>query len=171
MKTEIDEGTYAAKPTCCGLTVSKNGYDQFAIEVAIDLVNSQTKETRTVHMTKFGGLDDGGLEYTVRDAETCGCDTTQDIRRWAIDPTREIRGKIVVDEYGPKLKSIFPADGVLIKKQAMDDARKASVAKSTNARIAALRNRDVSLPDAMKTTPQTPQRFETNSNDDDDIPF
>lgn len=147
MNQDIPEGYYAAKPTECGMTRSKNGHEQFAIECAFEVPDDTAPEgKRTVHLTKFGGLDGEGLEYTVRDAETVGCDTSLDIREWRVDPTRVVRVKVVIDgEWGAKLKSIFPADGAgggaLIRKQAMDEAQKASVAERVNARIAALKAR------------------------------
>jgi hypothetical protein len=138
---EIPDGFYNARPTCCGLTVSKNGYDQFAIEVAIEI----DPDSESVTLTRFGGLDTntdvhGGcpLEYTMRDAEACGCDTSRDIREWDVDTTRTIRVKVTNDEHGPKFK-IYSGNGGLIRKQAMDDSRAAAVATKLNGHIAALR--------------------------------
>lgn len=161
---ELKADYYTAKPTCCGLITTKNGFDQFAFEVAIKLTDEATGETETKYMTKFSGLDGQGLEYVMQDAETCGCNTSQDIREWMVDPKRSIRVKLEVDgEYGLKLKSIFPMDGgggAIIKKQAMGEARKAAVAESVNARIAALRAKAGKGSGSAIGTP-----------DDSDIPF
>jgi hypothetical protein len=148
----IQDGFYSAKPTCCGLILSKNGHEQFAIEVAIEIEG----QDESVLMTTFGGLDskpiqrqDGStttsLEITMDQAEACGVDTSLDIRKWNIDSTREVRVKIAGEEYNgtwtPKLRGIYPpgGGGGLIRKQAMDDTRAAAVASRLNSHIAALR--------------------------------
>jgi hypothetical protein len=171
---EINEGYYTAKPTACGMTVSKNGHDQFAIECAIEV--AEEGGTRTVHMTKFGGLEGEGLEYTMRDAETCGCDVSQDIREWQVDPTKTIRVRVIIDgQYGAKLKSIFPLDGgggVLIQKQAMAEDRKAAVASAVNQRLAALRAKagQASGPKAKNGAAPKPAP-QPQASEDDGLPF
>jgi hypothetical protein len=174
MSIDIAEGYYTAKPTCSGLTSSKNGHDQFAIEVAIEVPDTSAEDgKRVVHMTKFGGLEnDESLGYTARDAETCGCDVTKDIREWTVDTGRAVRVHVVDNgEYGMKLKSIFPADppgGVLVKKQAMADDRKAVVAQSVNERLAALRAKSGKSGPAPTPARKPPPQVIGN---EDDIPF
>lgn len=181
MSIDIAPGYYDAKPTCCGLTTSKNGFDQFAIEVAIEVDDSEVEGgKRTVHMTKFGGLDnDESLGYTARDAETCGCDTTIDPREWTVDPTRVVRVHVVQNGEYTDLKSIFPRDGgggVLVKKQAMADDRKAVVAESVASRLAALRakaGKEPAAPRPAMGKPAAPpkQQQKPPFEPDDDIPF
>jgi hypothetical protein len=111
MSIDIAEGYYDRQAHLLGLTSSKNGHDQFAIEVAIEVPDTSAEDgKRVVHMTKFGGLEnDESLGYTARDAETCGCDVTKDIREWTVDTGRAVRVHVVDNgEYGMKLKSIFP---------------------------------------------------------------
>jgi hypothetical protein len=186
-RIEIQDGYYDARPTFCGLTVSKNGHDQFAIECAIE-VPLQDGTTRTVHLTKFNGLSTeplpaGGsqLEFTMGDADRCGCNVDGDIREWMVDQNRKVRVKIVNDEYGPKLKSIFDesSSGGLIRKQAMDDGRKAVVAESLNARIKAMRAKQAAQgntksaprPASKPAANGPPNDWNTPSPASDDIPF
>lgn len=163
----IAEGVYDAKPTCCGLIISKNGHDQFAIEC---LITPLEGDGPPVHLTKFCMFEtDESLKYTLQDAENCGCDVTKDIREWEVDPTRHVRAKVIIDgKWGPKLKSIFPIDGTggvsgaLINKQAMDEGRKITVAKSVAERIAALRGTKAMPVDDFGDAPMP---------DDDNLPF
>jgi len=152
MSDEINEGYYYGNPTVMGLITTRNGFAQLAIEVAIEVPAGKnadgTDKFNIVKMTKFGGLKDQGLTYTMQDAENCGADVTNvDIRTWVTNPTRRVRVHVVMEEYEgkvrPKLKSIFDPNsqqesGFLIQKQAMPTDMAASVAADARGRIQAI---------------------------------
>jgi hypothetical protein len=194
----IPDGFYSAKPTFCGLTSSaKAGVRQFSIEVAIAIEGQDTPVT----MTMAGGLDaqntitrkDGStttqLEITMDQAETCGVDTSLDIRQWDVDKTREVRVKIAGEEYqgewSPKLKGIYPPGGGLIKRNAMDESTAAAVASQLKSQIAAIRAKRASQgggasaakpaasrpANGAKSAARGGESFRGEQAGDDDIPF
>jgi hypothetical protein len=170
--SNIANGFYNAKPTCAGLTKSKNGHDQFAIEFAIEIED----QAEPVVMTTFCGLDgtkqiqrkDGStttsLEITMDQAELCGVDTSLDLRQWgeSIDTNAQVRVKVEWEEYNgesnPRIRGVYPpgGSGGLIKKNAMDDSSAAAVATKLNAQIKALRAKRGASGGARPAT--TPQR-------------
>ena len=188
----VPNGYYNAKPTFCGLTKSKNGFDQFAIEF-----NIEVPESEPVTLTNFCGLSTDplqngscSLEITMEQAEACGVDTSKSIAEWMIDPERVVRVKIENDDYGSKIRGVYKpgGNGALIRQQAMDDAQKKSVASALDQHIKALRMKQAAnggprpMPKpAAKPKPATRPANGAPGNDfgdvggpapaDDDIPF
>lgn len=153
---DVPDGTYRANPIMCGFTkAQKAGSKQFAIECRIH-VRAENGETIYVNATKFGGVDtDEGAGYALQDAENCGVDTALPIDQWQVNPEVTVIAKVVRDEYGVKLKSIFadkPLEaGFLIKKNAIPDDEKPLAFQEMNDRFAMLRKNR-----ADGTQPPTP---------------
>lgn len=167
MGIDLQPGKYTGKPTCWGFTTTKNGYEQFAIEFAIE-VHDADGVVSVVHATKFGGMEGEGFEYTVQNLRTCGW-TGTDFNDVQLDTTKAVR-LIVEDKgtgYGAEIKSVYPLDsggGVLIKKQAMAEDKKRELAARLNARLAQL----PATPGAATPKPNAGARPAGKT---DDIPF
>ena len=136
----LKEGMYDAQPLSIGLILSsKKGTEMMAFAVSVDDGDGGKHE-----LIKNGGLTDASLAYTVQDAENMGANTSQPMSDWKADPNRHLRVRIEIDEYGPKVKSIFDADkGVpaeaILKKQAMPIARQKEISAQLADRIKALK--------------------------------
>ena len=175
---DIQLGNHEGTPTCWGFTTSKNGHDQFAIEFAIEVQNDDGS-ARVVHMTRFGGLEGEGFQYTVQDLRTCGW-TGDDLGAVQLDTAKKVRLVLEDRGYGPQIKSIYPLDGgaggALIRKQAMDEEKKRALAAKLNARLAALpkapgaTSAGAARPAPKPAAPQLPEGFGTPA-EGDDIPF
>jgi hypothetical protein len=172
---DIQPGNHEGTPTCWGFTTSKNGHDQFAIEFAIE-TTGEDGNPRTIHMTRFGGLEGEGFQYTVQDLRTCGW-VGEDLGAVQLDTAKKVRLVVFIDgEWGPKIKSIYSLDGggggALIRKQAMDEEKKRALAAKLNARLAQLPK----TPGASSAKPAAakaggaPAGF-ARPGDDDQIPF
>jgi len=141
----IPEGTYEANPIMVGITRTKNEHIQLAFECGLKVfLGDGSDKFDVVRLTKFGGIEsDEGLMYAAQDAENCGCDTNLPIEQWKVNPKLTVICKVVRDEYGTKLKSIFKNEpleaGYLIRKNALDEGMAQEVVSDLNARMAALR--------------------------------
>lgn len=141
---DVPDGTYRANPIMCGFTKAQKAQSkQFAIECRLH-VRTEGGETIYVNATKFGGVDtDEGAGYALQDAENCGVDTSLPADQWTVNPEITVIAKVVRDEYGVKLKSIFadkPLEaGFLIKKNAIPDDEKPLAFQEMNDRFAMLR--------------------------------
>jgi len=136
----LKEGMYDAGPLTAKLVVSsKKGTEMMAFAVIVDDGDGGKHE-----LIKNGGLTEASLAYTVQDAENLGCDTSLPMSEWKVDPSRKLRVRIEIDEYGPKVKSIFdankgvPAEAIL-KKQEMPIARQKEISALLADRIKALK--------------------------------
>lgn len=145
---DIEAGYYDATCTAVGLVVSKNkGAAQLGIEMSVHAEkDAEGNVTRAVRMTKFGGLEGEGLQYTLQDAENVGC-TGDDVAEFekTFDPNRVVRVHVIHDDYGAKLKSIFGPNtggapvGFLINQNRMDEEDAVRVAREVNAKMKAIR--------------------------------
>lgn len=140
---DVPDGMYRASPVACGITKTEKGHIQFAIECAVK-VPLDDGEFAVVNMTKFGGIEtDEGMTYAMQDAENVGCDTSKPMEQWTVDPKITVVCKVLRDEYGVKLKSIFPdrplEAGFLIKKMEIPAEEKEHHMNEVNARLAAIR--------------------------------
>lgn len=139
-KNEVKPGYYPMKPVACGMSVSKKGVPQFILEFEVTV----GKPGETVKLQKYSSLNnDEYLDYTFKDAELCGCDTGKLMKDWRVDPKRQLEGKVVVDEYGPKVKGIYPQDntpGASLKRMAPKAEEMDAISLDIQERIRRLRN-------------------------------
>ena len=160
---DIAVGNHVGVPTCWGFTVSKNGHDQIAIEFAVRVPTADGGE-RVVNLTRFGGIEGQGLEYTVRDLRTCGW-AGDDLARIELDTKTPVRLVVADKGYGPEIRSIYALDGTggLIAKQAMPAERQRELVARLNARLA-------SLP-TPTAAPKPKPAAASSGPDDGDLPF
>jgi hypothetical protein len=146
---DVPDGSYRANPRACGvIKTAKAGARQFAIEVSLKVpveLEDGKKGIERVNATKFGGIDtDEGMLYAIQDAENVGCDINEpDMEKWVVNPDLSVIVKVETDDYGKKIKSIFPDKpleaGFMIKKQAIPEDERALQMQDINARMAAVR--------------------------------
>lgn len=148
----IPDGTYEGNPTTCGTIWNKEHTDQqYIIEVGVKVPIGRNDagevEYEVVLMNKYCNIKtDEGLGYTLQDLETCGADISNgQLQDFIVDPNVTVICKVSTDEYGKKLRSIFPNTpreaGYLIKKSGLSSEESKTLLTDVNSRLAALRAR------------------------------
>lgn len=133
--SDLSDGYYDARPTCWGLTETKNGVPQYAIEFEVMVQTEAGPEAVSVlHKQGFG--NDKGFEILVEQLRVCGWQGS-DFNTVELDATKSVRINIGRDDYGVKVKGVYGQRSVVERFALKDDKKQAAVAE-LNQRLRAM---------------------------------
>lgn len=132
---DLQDGYYDARPTCWGLTETKNGVPQYAIEFEVTVQTEAGPEAVSVlHKQGFG--NDKGFEILVEQLRVCGWQGS-DFNTVELDATKSVRINIGRDDYGVKVKGVYGQRSAVERYALKDDKKQAAVAE-LNQRLRAM---------------------------------